>query len=512
MGSTLNPKQNFSLLPAAGSATTGTKNELIVGTIPAAATATVDTLLTDIQLKTKGQLDSLFGANSDIRNRIQQWKNSNNNVSKLSAKVVAEEGVATVGVGTATLSGTATEEGTITVNFVDAFQYSFGIDVLVDDTHEDIATAIASAFTAANFPMMPVAITEATGVVTVTSIDKNSSVNNYPIQLLDLPEGISVVVVDVTGGGADPVVTTILDNLEGLRFTGILWPAGWYSQSNVVKSFLDGRFNTDNAIMDGVAFLGKNDTFANSKSSVDSENSQSMCYMGNTVSLIKPADWEAAYFAGLRSRRLTAGVNIADIIVTTNGVLDSFGGDALASLPLFNSPMANTEIVEPNNLYSFDEQKDLEASGFTVIGVDSSGTSMIMGAVVTTYKTLAGSENLSFKFLEYVDTGSTCRERFFNAFKAQYAQSRLTTGSLVKGRSMENEDSIRTFSLSVYKKLADDVLTVKGFEAEEFFKTNMLIGIDVATGVVTMASQLKIVVQGRQFNYALQLNFTVGEG
>ena len=78
MGITSNPQVSVSLLPAQLASSITGRNDLICGSLPSGANAVSDQLYTDVMGNyTQTELDSLFGANSDLRNRIKQFVLSN---------------------------------------------------------------------------------------------------------------------------------------------------------------------------------------------------------------------------------------------------------------------------------------------------------------------------------------------------------------------------------------------------------------------------------------------------
>lgn len=510
MSTTSNPKTTISLLAAQLAVSTAERHDLIAGTIPASGTAVAETLYQDLGAMTKAELDALFVANSDIRNRIQQFIDANGGYSKLSAQVEDEDGTAVNAAGAITPTGTATEDGTLTINLIDEEQFSVAVALVIDDTVADVVGKIVAAFATANFPSMPVVVSDGTTKADIDAVDGGTIGNNYKIEVLGAVAGITIAITAMTAGANDAVATTYFDNLANTRFTGINWPTAWFAQVEIVKDFLDDRFDSDNAILDGVAFVGMLDTFANNKAAALLKNSQSLVYMGNTTEMFQPADWTASYFQGVRARRLTTDAPISDFIVTTAGQLDVFGGPALASLPYFNTPLAQLSLADLNLLYDNSEQSELEESGFSTYGVNNANNGMITGALVTTYTTDgAGNPNLSFHFLNYVDTSSVCREYFFNNLKARFVQSRLTSGTLVIGRSMENEESIRTEYKKLFKDLGNLALVSLGSDADKFFDTNLTVVNNLVTRKSTGTMKLPIVTQLGVIIVSIQLSFTL---
>jgi len=277
MATTSNPKVSISLLPAQLAASVVGRSDLICGTIPATGTAVDGQLYTDVGKLTKTELDTLFVANSDIRNKIQQFLDSNGGYSQLNVKTVAESAApaAVKAVGTITFgtgAGTATEDGELIVSVVDKAQYKVTVAVTTGDTDQDVVDNIVAALAAANYPSMPMVVTE-NGVndfqVDFTAVDGGTIGNLYNIEIDGVVAGLgTIVLVQPVSGANDAVVSDFFDNLQSSRFTGINWPSAWEAQVSVVKSYLDGRFNSSNAILDGVAFLGKHGTFATVKAAV----------------------------------------------------------------------------------------------------------------------------------------------------------------------------------------------------------------------------------------------------
>jgi len=206
---------------------------------------------------------------------------------------------------------------------------------------------------------------------------------------------------------------------------------------------------------------------------------------------------------------LTEDAPIGRFVVSRAARLDRFGGIALASLPYFNTPVPSLPMPDFGDGWTGEEQEQLKAAGISVYGSNVSATEVILGEFVTTYKTDAASnEDVTFKYLNYVDTSSAIREYFFNNYKATFAQCRLTLGALLPGRAMANPASIEAASTRFYKALADEALVQSGEEAAQFFKENLQIVIDLASGSVGISMVTPIVTQFRQLLATIQIAFS----
>ena len=518
MSATSNPRINISLLPAAIVSAFADRRDLLVGVVPTAATATTGALVQNVNSLTLAQKRAQFGT-GELFGRVQKWLASNAGNSPLDVIAVKENGAGTAATAIIAFTGTATAAGSVTFSVVDEFLFTVTIQVAVGDTATAIGASLSTALTAlVDAPFTSAAVT---GTVTLTADEKGTSGNYYGIKVTGpLPAGVTQVLTGWTGGVTDPVLTTLFDVTTGIRYTGISFPEYWQASLSLVKTLLETRFNAANDIIDGTAFHGRSLTYANALTAVSTENSQTIVMGGNNKittltqigpAVLQPADWTMAYFMGVRARRLTPGAPIADFIVTTSGLLDAFGGPALASLPYFNTPLKATSLASSAILYATAEQRDLETQGFSTFGVNIANNAMIMGPLTTNWKTDAsGNTNVSFHYLNYVDTGSACREIFWRTLRSTFAQSRLTEGDLIPGRSMANAQSIKAELLRIYRILAGQALTQAGDTAEKYFSDNTVVTITLATGVATITGPLPIVTQLGQLDYSLQFSFSVG--
>jgi len=525
MGSiTSNPKVNVQLLPAAVVDAYADRRDLSCGQNGTVSEAADGALNSNVGAMTTAQIKTLFGTTSYLTNMILEWKATNGGNSPLDVIGVANAG--TAGTCVVTIGGAPTIAGSFDISFVDDKKYKVNIPVVmlpVPDTPTTIADKITAAFGAlTNDPCFTV--DNLVGAVTATAVDLGTLCNDYGVKITGSVPGVTTTITTAWSNGATtPVVTDIFDVIDGIRYTGIIWPEDWYDSIAIVSAELESRFNADNAVLDGTCFTGMTNTYADIVSALSAENSQTIVTMGGPKQVLgttplqdgpavmRPADWVCCEFLGIRSRRLTPGANIASYIVTTSGGLDAIGGPSLASLPYFNTPLRNTPVTGSAHLFTLEEQKSLEDLGYAAIGVNSVQNTMLTGPVVTNWVTDAGgNDNVSFHYLNYVDTGSTCREVFYSTLKSVFAQSRLTEGDLVPQRSMANAASIKAELLRIYTVLAGLTLTQAGREAESFFTTNTTVSVNLAQRSATIVSLLPIVTQLGTVNYSLQLSFTVG--
>ena len=488
---------------------------LIVGQKVAAGTAAAGVLVTNIQ-NSGAPENGLFGPNSMLAGMVRAFKKVNPLV-RVDAIPLSDGGGAVARVVAFTIVGPATAAGSLTVVVASELNHTFTQAFASADTATAIATALIATINADT--KCPFTASNIAGAVSLTADNGGTVANGLGVEVKDITAsaGVSVAsVTQTTAGATDPTLTTVLD-VATERYQGIVWP---YSVVTVLASFLSPRFNPTNAVMDGVGIVTRQDTFANLLSGLNALNDKNLVIFVDeqtTETLyLGPAQNEASYaksaiFAAVRSLRLTEDANISRFL-TSSASLDQFGGPALASLPYFNTPLEDLPLVKAGRGWTQTEITSLVAAGGSIMGANFTGTGALVGEVVTTYKTdPASNADVTFKFLNYVDTSSQAREYFYNNLKNRFAQSRLTQGAVTRGRDMANETVIRAYLEKLYLDLAgaDFVLVQDGEAAIRYFKQNLDVTLDLADGQVTVSMLVPIVTQLRQIVATMKIAFSV---
>lgn len=517
-----NPRVNIQLLRAPLVDAFEERRNLIVGQKGSTGSNGDGTLVRDVHNLNLAQTRAIFG-DDDLYWSIVNWRRAVNvenggRLQPLDVISMDANGSGTAATATFVIAGTSTAAGTLTFSAVDGRDFTVNVAVASGATAASVATSLATALN--GLTNAPFTAAASTGTVTLTASDVGTVGNFYGLSFSGAVAGLTVTSTAWTGGANDPTLTSILDPIDGRRYTGILWPEYWESSVNIVGDVLAARFNASNQIMDGTAFVGFSATAADARTRVGTLNNQSLVFGGNNEGtrgpvILQPAHWTMSYFMGVRDKRLTTNAQVADLITSTDGPLDATGGAALASKPYFNTPLPFVPVTSAADLYSSTQQIELEDDGFTTFGVNTAGNGMLMGPVVTTATTdSAGNANASFLHLNFVDTGSVCREIMFRTLKAAFAQSRLTQGDLIPGRSIENTESIRAEIMGIYRVLADQALTQAGDDAERFFGDNLVVeitGNNLSNRGVTINGPLPIVTQLGEVKYNLSLNFALDQ-
>lgn len=521
MGVTSNPRVTAQLLAAIGEPGVDPFRLLIVGQTGDDGNAVDGTFYEDVQDLTNAEIESLFGTTGGLLNRILRARGIAGGLYSIWVLPLAPA-AGTAATADLVVAGTATEAGTITIKAIDGNDFTITVAVANGAAAATVATAIEAAFDALN--RFPAVASLATATVTLTATDLGTIPNKFVVESLNIPAGLTINTnastdkVQFTSGATDPTTTGVFDTAGTARFHTILWP--WESDFQEVQDFLEARNVINNAFLQGVAMIGFDDTEANITAKVNGGtplNSLNLIFMGNRVAsgiaaIVSPPDWRAAEFGAIEGLRLTEDASISQYVTVTSP-RDTVGGPGTASLGLYNTPLALTDVTDSSVLFDETEQRNLKDDGFTIIGVNPSKTEMIMAEVVSTYKfDGVGDDDNSFKFLNFIRTGYLALELYYNTLKDEYSQFRLTEGELVGGRAITNQTQLEGRALALYRTLSgpDFTLVQAGSAAEQFFFANLTITVDISEGSVTLSGQLPIVTQFREATITFQLSFSIG--
>lgn len=515
MGGTqiLQPDVTIALANADRAVSNTDQKVLIVGQQLPAGSATSGVLYANLA-STGAPENALFGEASQIAAMIRAFK-AINPLVQVDA-IPLDDAAGTAGTKTITIVGTASEAGTLVVIAGSETLHRYEVAVANLDTETQIAAAIMAAVNADT--KCPFTAGVVAGVVTLTCDNLGTIGNDLGVETSGTIAGITgmAVAIGVTGA-TDPTLTSVLDVATD-RYQGIVWPFVVGSALDTLLLWLDARFNPTNAIEDGVAFSTIVQSYANVLAAGAAENSPSLVIFGDKLesetnyegpAQNEPTYSKSAMFAAVRSLRLTPNASISRYL-TSSASLDQFGGPALASLPYFNTPIPQMPNITAPRGWTTSEVELLLAAGVSVIGANATGTAALVGEVVTTYKTdSAANADITWKFLNYVDTSSNVREYMFNNYKSRFAQSRLTAGSVSRGRDMANDVVIRAYTEQLYKDLSGPnyILVQAGEDAIVYFKDNLTLTLDLANGKVTITMFVPIVTQLRQIIATIQIAF-----
>ncbi len=492
----------------------GERSILLVGCM-ISGTASSGQLIENIV--SKAEFNAYFGAKSQVAKAGRALIDALS-ISKIKPKISAigltDNGSGVVATGSIAFSGTASAAGTLTV-YIDSIRNGkYELSVANGDTANSIGVALAALINANTFS--PVTAVNTTGSVALTATNDGTQGNTIGIKIEGTVAGISATLTAMSSGATNPSLTSLFDPVADKRYTSIVYPAEW--GVSTLTAFTEARFNVDNKIIDGVGIVCKNDTYADSNTALDALNQKTLAYIPNRLlsgsthkggAIFESPIVIAAYAAAYRELRLTVGANVSTI--TTNG--QSIGGNFFGGIPYHNTPFSLLPVIETSNDFSDEECVELESSGGWLIRNNPANTVVISNEAVTTYKTDAlGQPDVTFKYLNYVDTLTIAKDYVFNNLKSDFSQHILTTGQLVAGRPMVNREGFVARMMGYYANLSgingnnNYVLLRAGTEEAKAFKQAIedSIVITLSTGTITTESIANIVTQVRN----IIVNFT----
>lgn len=503
------PKTSFSIVRGQSLLTDVEQRALIVGNKLDAGSAAAGVLAENVGTSIS-EINGLFGARSHVAELVRAFREING-ATPLDVLPLDDVPGATAATGAVGFSGTATETGTLDVSVGSAARYKFKVAIGNGDTATEIGATL-SALVAAK-TSAPFTAADNTGDVTFTASTESTIANDWMIQVEGEVAGVTATITAFSGGLTDPTLTGVFAAVGNVRYQTVVWP-GAYSLTPV-ESFLDGRFNADGELLQGVAIACVVDSVNNALTTSDALQSQSMVVLfskdisrdglkGGQHKEIP--DVLSAKLAALRSLRFTDGASLSQFLSTSAG-LDQFGSRALATLPYANTLVPGIPVISPIDDLTRLEMDTLREGGLSTIGPNRNFSAMVLSEIVTSSnKNLAGDPDDSFKFLNTVDAVAAVRDAFFINSRRRFAQSRLTSGDLIAGRDMVNADSFRAFTEEVYFTLAEDGIVSNSIEDLAEFKRTSIIIVSTAQGRISFSCEPRLVTGLRAILGTIEVN------
>lgn len=509
----LKPKQSWTITPASQRGTAQEQRVLLIGQMTDSGTATADTLYQDIS--NDNSWDTLFGADSQLAGMCREFRNLNE-ITDLDVYPMADPGTESYGTCSIAFSGTATEAGTLYVSVGSAQNHKYTLTIASGDTASGIGAALVSDIT--EDTNAPFNAGNVDGTVTITCVHAGALSADWSIGDEGSVAGITMTLVGwgSSPGTGNPVTSNIATNIANVRYQTIVWPYSALDETDLV-TLLDERFNVAYKIMDGVGVVTKVGTASACVSYAD-QNSQSWVVLANKSAsraalkgsaIVEMPAIISTEFAAERALRMTEDAVLANF-QTTTASNDQYGGPHIRSLPYFNTRMPNLPVAAEVDEFTQTEMNvTLSDGGVSYLSSNRAYNAVILGEIVTTYLTdAAGNSNTSFKFLNTVDTSSYIREYFYESFRSEKGQNRLTDGEVAAGYAIDNEGTLRAYCLSLYKDLANEQLVHAGASAEDDYMEYLTVTLDLANGKVTINQSPLLVSQLRTVIGTIQVAFS----
>lgn len=315
---------------------------------------------------------------------------------------LADDASATAATGTFTISGTATEAGTLPLYVGDQL---ISVAVNAGDTADTVASGVVTAAKAVSG--LPVSVTSSAGTVTMIAINKGMSGNDILLGVAVLgtaggqsvPAGLTVALGQMSGGATNP--TTLATSLatQGERvYDLIIHPYTDSGSRTALKTWLDdaaGRWSPMLQLY-GHAITAYRGTYGQATAFGLAQNDQHATIMPIGDSPSDPLSWAAQ--------------------VAARTAMSMRSNPALPITALSLTVMPPTDAGR----YSTEQRNSLLYDGLSTFTVDDGGTVNIE-RLVTTYQTnAAGLPDNSYLDIETMLTAEICMQDMRIFLGSQY--------------------------------------------------------------------------------------------
>ncbi len=212
---------------------------------------------TPTQIFSTSQAVAFAGEGSQLVQMVRYLRNFEPRVNLTIVAMDAPAGAAAT--GTLTFAGAATTANEMLLQVEDR---TVRVPLQIGDDPTDVAAAAEAVLAGDEYDSLHVTAGAAAAVLTFTARSNGIHGNEVSFKVLELPPGITVTPVAMSGGTGAPDVSGALANLGGERYNYIGLPDTDSTNLDDVETFLDDRFKGKNAI-DGHGIAGKRDTVGN---------------------------------------------------------------------------------------------------------------------------------------------------------------------------------------------------------------------------------------------------------
>lgn len=398
-----------------------------------------------------------------------------------------------VSIGALSIKGAAVSSKSCTISIADDC-----FKVKINITKGDNFTAIAD--------KIKIAVNDNDNIPFTCTIDANETdsqimlLMHYKYKGIEI-DGCTIVAPDdidgvvfsntVFSGGSDNYdISEVLNNIS-IKYDSII--SDHYYNYDYVRDFLEKRFNTHNSLLGGSCFSCINGNIEELKTFANNHNSKVLTIFSNlnemkinAIPLLLTTEIVAK-----RELRLFEGSNVSNLVLDS---IESVGGVSKSSLPYHKTPLSYRN---PIGEISLEAKEALEKTGVSVIVPTRKGYCEL-SSVITTYKrNLSDEIDLSFKYLNSIDTNLAIKEIFTKMCKSKFGQTRATHGSLNANMSNVNVNYVRSYLELIYDKCSELGLIQTGSKLRKEFINDMQVTLDSSVGRFDVTISYYIVSQFR---------------
>jgi len=392
------------------------------------------------------QAEEFFGRGSMLAQMLAALKGVNT-YTECWAVALDDNGAGAFAVGTLTVTGPATESGTLNI-YIGGKRVQVG--VVSGDVANTIATAIGAAVNADT--SLPVTAGVVAAVVTLTARHKGEAGKSIDLRLNYFfgertPKGVAVAIVAMAGGTTNPDVATAITAIGDEQYH--TWIVPYTDAANLLKieTELSDRFGPMEQ-KEGQAFAAHYGTHAEASTLGDSRNSPHLSILGTQKS--PTLTWEVA---------------------SVLGAVDAFEPDPARPRQTLHLagmlPPAETDRYTRNerNLHLFD--------GISTFIVDAGGRCLIE-RTITTYKlSVFNVPDISYLDIETMRTLAYLRFSVRARIALRYPRHKLANDGtrFGPGQAIVTPMVIRSELIALFREWEEAGLA-EGFEQ---FKTDLIV-------------------------------------
>jgi phage tail sheath gpL-like len=423
---------------------------LLMGQKTSSGTSTADTL----QRVTNADQVATFAGRGSQLHRMAKAYFANNTFTETWIGVLADAGAGVSAAGTITVTGPATESGTINL-------YIAGVYVPVAVASGDAQNAIAAAIKAAidDDTDLPITATVATNVVTWTAKNDGTEGNDFDFRLNyqdgeETPSGVSLAFASTATGATNPSLSGLIATMGDLWFQVIAHPYTDATSLTSIETELASRWGPMRQI-DGVAITSAAGSTSTLGTLGDSRNSpHSVIVAQPGASPLTPPSQFAAAVAGVVAFRANSDPGRPLQTLEINGVLPPTEADSFT--------------LQERNLALYDGIGTTKTAAGGVVQIER---------LVTTYQTnAAGSADTSYLDVTTMLTLLYLRFSFRAKILAEHPRSKLMSdGARVPpGQAVITPKIGKSLAVGWFREM-EDLLLVENFEQ---FVTDLVVERD----------------------------------
>lgn len=351
---------------------------------------------------------------------------------------LADNGAGNAAIGTLTITAVPTANGTLNL-YIGGYLVQTAITTAMT-TVTLVAAAIVAACTAT--PNLPVSAANAAGVITFTSNHKGLSQNDIDLRVNYrgtaggefTPAGLTYTIVAMSGGTANPILTTALANMNTQRYDVIITPYNDSTSTAAITAYLNdatGTWSWEDQLYGG-AFGAFRGTFSGQVTFGNALNDQHTSILGfydsPTLTWQIAADYGATCAASLR-------------------VDPALPMQTLALSTMLSPPLQSRFIANERNTLLYD--------GISTFTVDDAGICHLEGVITTYQKNAFGQADNSYLQVNTLFNLASILTQLNGTITSQFSQVKLAADGtkFADGSAIVTPSIIKAALIAQYREL-----------------------------------------------------------